>query len=1016
MAKKPEVLTLKSYSRKVLRTIIILISLIVVLTGGVIAAIVLIPTKLLQLLVVEILLVAIIALLIYVIYIGKKLYNLFYTQGIEISTKNVQALSNFDKSFDYYEEDEYEELQILNQTFKDIARNVGGRTIISQGLANVDVPLKYDDEAKTLVNEGSLLKNMHSLIIASESYRNALIDISYNLGREIIEEKDMIRIYRVIKDSLAYERVLISFKENKQGFVIYVPAFDSLNQLKEELEYIIKNISLVKKGTTSKRVVLAHTSVVVYPYSTIDNLVKDLSKARKEKKLLNFYIPERAFEFNNKLLFSSMNINNTTKLIEDVASIDPDPKLYAANFARIKKCITNISNYYGFHSSGYIEYDKDEEIYINIFSHTEQEEPVFKEESRIDKKFVQALNSIKDTDSSYYFSNRTHINNRIASYIDQYRVRSGLFYVLTRNQKPFGILYFLNRNKDLSFDAYMKESLITSCHVLGGILKEIDARRIVNVVNKRFNEILRVSGINMYSVNKDTYELIRVSDSLTRLIPKLDMSLPCYKAIHGLNKPCKNCPLKHRKHMIADINEKKYEVYPILQNLSDQTSHLIIKPTKSDEAAQRFNDETLLSTFKAFNEDLSNQLVANIEGKILLLKIKNIKDIISKSKSDGFVQLIKDFADRVLEKHADAGDVYEFNNSTIALILHNKSDDDIITIAQEICELGKNVRVGDAYLSFIYLVKNYSGDSDIKDIQQSLLNGLEKYKEENEDEIVFIDTEYKRSASLDGYLLEQLLSAFGEKTYLMEFTPLLSNNTRLIFGAEIQPKIIDKNVDKEIDIAKAIKIAEERGFSDVYADGLLAYLDDMITRYTYTSFMSVGLSKFVLKVDHDFVDQRHFVDKVEEIITKHQLPKGFITFEASEEDVLLNEKDYKDIIKHLNNVGASFIVNEYEGNSLSIEQLSDMGVKEVKFTANLTTRINDQDSFEHITQIWLDAYKHQMKVNFTGIETRKVSEAIVFEGNDCGVQGSYFFKPLDEVKAFEVIRTRNMKDKDDLDN
>jgi hypothetical protein len=38
----------------------------------------------------------------------------------------------------------------------------------------------------------------------------------------------------------------------------------------------------------------------------------------------------------------------------------------------------------------------------------------------------------------------------------------------------------------------------------------------------------------------------------------------------------------------------------------------------------------------------------------------------------------------------------------------------------------------------------------------------------------------------------------------MEFTPLLSNNTRLIFGAEIQPKIIDKNVDKEIDIAKAI--------------------------------------------------------------------------------------------------------------------------------------------------------------------------------------------------------------------
>ena len=984
--------------------------------GGVVAVAILVPNRLLQLLAVEILLITIVALLIYVIYIGKKLYNLFYTQGIEISTRNVQALSVFDKSFDYYEEDEYEELKILNQTFKDIAKNVGGRTIISQGLANVDVPLKYDDEAKTLVNEGSLLKNIHSLIIASESYRNALIDITYSLGRETIDEKDMMRIYRVIKDNLKYERVLISFKENKQGFVIYVPAFDSLNQLKEELEEIIKNVSLVKKGTTSKRVVLAHTSVAIYPYSSIDNLVKDLSKARKEKKLLNFYIPERTFEFNNKLLFSSMNINNTTKLIEDVASIDPDPKKYAANLARIKKCITNISNYYGFHSSGYIEYDKDEEMYITLYSHSEDEEPIFKEGNKVDKKFIHSLNAIKDTDASYYFSNRIHINNKIASYIDQYRVRSGLFYVLTRNQKPFGVLYFLNRNKDLSFDAYMKESLITSCHVLGGMLKEIDARRVVNVVNKRFNEILKISGIHMYSVNKDTYELYRVSDSVNRLIPTIDTSLPCYKALYGLNKPCKNCPLKHRKHMIMDIGEKKYEIYPILQNTKDVTTHLVIKPTDANEVAQRFDDETLISTFYAFNEDLSNQLVAKFSGKILLLKIKNSKDIISKAKSDGFVQLIKDFADRVLERYVDAAEVYQYNNSTLALILHDKSDDDIIDICQEICDIGKNVRISDAYLSFIYLVKSYSSDLSLEDIQKSLVDGLDKYREESEDEIVFIDTEYKRSASLDGYLLEQLLSAFGEKTYQMQFTPLLSNNTRMIFGAEILPRIIDKSVDKEIDIAKAIKIAEERGFSDIYCDGLLSYLDDLITRYTYTSFMSTNLLKLVLRVDHDFIAQRHFIDRVEEIVSKHQLPKGFISFEVSEEDVSMNQKEYKDIVKKINSVGGAFIVEDYEANILSIEELSELGFKEVKFSSSLTTRINDHESFERITQLWLDAYKHQMKVNFTGIETRKVSEAIVFEGYDCGVQGSYFFKPMDETKAFETIRNRNMKDKDELDN
>ena len=1006
----------KAYAKKVLVTLILLIVGILLLIGGMVAVIVLLDNIILTMLVVMLLVIMIGALLIYVIYEAKHLYDVMYVQGILVSTRNMQALSNFDKNFEYLEDNDIEELKMMNQTFKDIAKNVEGRTIISQGLKHRDVPLKYDDEDKMYVNESSLISNIPSLILASETYRNALIDISYSLGRETILEKDMHRIYKTIKDVLTYEDVLISFKENKQGFVIYVPAFDSLNQLKEELEYIMKDISLVKKGPVNKRVVLAHITVAVYPYSSIDNLVKDLAKARKEKKILNMYIPERTFEFNNKLLFSSMNINNTTKLIEDASSIDADPKLYASNMMRIRKCITNISNYYGFHSSGYIEYDQNNEIYSVIYSHSLKEEAIFKEGSRIDSKFINALNAVKDADNSYYFSTREHINNKIAAYLDEYRIRSGLFYVLTRDNKPIGVLFFLNRFKDLAFDAYMKESLITSNNVLGNVLKEINARRQVNVADKRFSEILKLSGMRLYSVNKDTHEIVRCSSSLKKLFPSMDESLPCYKAFYGLNKPCKGCPLKSKKHMSVGIADKQYEVYPILHHPDDPTVHMVVKPNDDSEVKQRFDDEMFLSTFYAFNLDLSSQLLAGLSGNIMLFKVKNIKEVVSKAKNVGYVEMIKEFADRVLEKFSDSGEIYLYNNSTLALILHGKSNDDIVSICQEICEIGKGMSMYDSHLQFIYLVKSYSKEDSVESIQKALADGLEKYKGEVEDEIVFIDSDYRRSASLDGYLLEQLLGAFGEKRFDVMFTPLLSNNSRLIYGILGDIKVVDKNINKEIDIAKAIKIAEDKGFGDILCDGILSYLDDLIGRYSYTAFMSTGLSQIVLPIDHDFITQRRFASRLEEIYKKYSLPKGFIAFQAFEEDVIENSKDFKDAAKKIASFGGELIISEFEGEKLSVEEASELGFKQIKFSASLTQKVNDLEMFEKIASMWSNAHKRQMQVGFSKIESRKVSEAIVFEGYDCSVEGSYFFKPMDEIKVLETVRERNMKDKEGLDN
>ncbi len=1015
--KNNKIISLKEYSKRIAILLGSIVALILLLSIAIVVLVGLFP----DLLVVHIILSAILAVsaIVFVtlaILFINKLYFLFYKQGIEVFKRNIESLSNFDKNFEYYKEDNFEELKDLNSTFKEIAKNVDGRTIISQGLMHKDIELDYVDKNHIFVKEESLLSNLNNLIISSESYKNALIDISYDLGDGVISSKDENNILKTLKMTLGYENILIASKDNHQGYILYIPAFDSLNQLKEELEYLIKNISLLNRTPQSKELVLANVSVVVYPYSSIDNMRKDLEKAKKEKKILNFYLPERPFEPNNKLLFSSMNINNTTKLIEDVSSIDPDPKQFEKNMKKIETSISNISNYYGFSSAGYIDYDEENEIYISRYAYSSEEAIIFKENSKVNSKFIDILMKIQDNDHSYYFSNRRHINIEVAKYIDEYRIKSGLFYILTRDDKPIGVIYFVNRQRDLNFDAYMKESLITSCHVLSGILKEIGARKSVDISNRRLKEVLKISGIKLYSVNKESYELIMASESLKRSIGKLDASLPCYKAIYGLEKPCKNCPLKSGKHSIMNISNKKYESYPILQNKNDPTAHIVLKETSKEEGDSLINDETLLASFSSLSKAIENKLIAKQSGDILLFRIKNASEIANKFGNNGLTELIKSLVSEVLSKYVMINDIYEYDYSTLAIVLNGSSRDYITSLCEDIYSLTNSLTKEDTKLSLLYYDKSYSDNDNLKDLFKSLDDSLLNYKDESDNEIIFIDSGYKRSASKDGYLLEQLLKSFNEKSYDMHFQPMLSNNTRLIYGAELLLRVNDNEIGKPINIGEAIRIAEETGNGKVVCEGLLTYLDDLLTKYGYTFFMSAGLARLSLNVDYDFISSDGFIDRLSELVKKHQLPKTFIGFEIFEKDVKKHLSEYKELSKKIADAGAVLISDYFTGEAFSVKEASEAGFKEIKIPYNLVSKITENSVYEKLISFWDEASKNQMKITFVGVENRRVSEAINYEGHDCNVQGNYFFKAMKEEELFEAVRLRNMKDKDNLDN
>lgn len=1015
MEKKKQVVTLKSYLKK---SFVFLLSLsIVALLAivGLIITLVFVKEKTALYIISGCAALVLGTALIFVIILSRKFYQILYCQALEVSRRNFEALANFDKDFEYCPRNDFEEFKQLNSTFKDLSKNLDGRTIISKAFTYNGVGLVYLDEDEVVVSEKSLIDNVNKLILASESYRNALIDISYKLGKDAIANKDKENIIKSLKKGLNYEHLLIASKESTPGFYVYVPAFDSISQLKEELEAVIKNISLVRRLFVGKQVLIAHINAVIYPYSDIDSMVSDLAIATRQKKTFNIYLPERGVETNKKMLMSSMNINNTSRLIEQISAIDADPKQYDKNMQKIENSIASISNYYGFSCSGYIAFDETRDGYFSRFVHSDTDSFVFRQNARMNRNFIQVINNIQDADHSYYFSSRKHVNNDFARFIDKYRFRSGMFYVLTKNDACVGVIYFLNKSSDMAFDAYMKENLIVSCHCIGNILKEMENRLQVSVAMQQFKGMFRISDLSIYSFDKQTYEISLMSDLFKHTHPKIKVGDICYKAIYGLDAPCKNCPLKTGKHKISEEGKRTYEIYQILPNKNDQYAHMIRKENESGIPSVRYDNETLLLTHFSFNDMLSRFLSLNQSGNVLFLSIRNVKDIIEKAGNAGYIELMRRLNLFVSDKYKGQHDIYMYDNNTLAIILPDSQEDDIVSVAESICEETSNMSLDESNvkLNLVYIAKSFDNNlENVKTMDKEFDKAIKQAADLPIDEILFVDSGYKRSTSEEGYLYEMAVDAFTKNTFIVNFQPVVDNKDRLIRGAELVLRIEDNERNHKVDIGKAIRIVEARGQTSTISQAILNYIDDILTKYGYTFFLTSGLNRLAFNADINFfLDDPEFLKRIAIINGKHNLSKGFIGLQVFESDVKDHAEEYATIAKEVSASGATLICDRYSG-IISAKEVAAAGFKEIKITRDLVVAIAEKNVNAKIVAIWADAVANGLKTIFVGVENRLISEAIHYEEYDCFVQGNYFFIPMSEEALFESIRQRNMKDSD----
>ena len=445
---------------------------------------------------------SLVAMFVLFIVFSEKQYKLFYNTLYKGSMENLEAIKNRKLEVNEIQDNDVKEFQEMNEIFNDINDQYKGKVITSKEGDIENIALEYFDEEKTIVSYDSLMNNIVDLIIVTKSFRNALCEIYYELDGEEINEADEQRILAKIKQGLQYKNLLIAKNKKKNGFVIYIPVFDSVAQIEEEIESMFRHTSIIKRTSEGRKIVAPKVAIVIYPYSAPENMANDLNIAKRSDKTINVFLPSKENKANNSPLFENLNANELAKISERLDLLDIDD---VDGQKEINRALNDICNYFSFTSVGYAKLNKVKKQFLCEYSYSPSDNHLVLVEKPVSNKFIAKLLEVKDGDQSYYFSNRQHLNDSLASFIDSHEIKSGLFYIVMKDGEAVSVIYYLNNDKDLEYDYSVKQGLINISNKIGNYIKSIDDQHIANINAKRFQEILKLNNDILYSVNPDDY-------------------------------------------------------------------------------------------------------------------------------------------------------------------------------------------------------------------------------------------------------------------------------------------------------------------------------------------------------------------------------------------------------------------------------------------------------------------------------------------------------------------------------
>ena len=954
---------------------------------------------------------AFILYILYFMFIRNKLKATFYDQIYKVTMENLEKIKNNDTNLISYGESDIKEINLLNNTTLDVSKKLDSSYLIVTSPDYEKFDLDYVDKEKNLITFKSFKENLANIIFVSQSFRNVLIEVYYELpADEKLSEADKERLLDLYRETFSdHDNVLYMFAEDEKSLLIYVPVIDSFTEIKEKLGYALNDSSVTIRDDRGIRHIIAKYALVAYPYSNEEMMLGDLRAAKRQGEPYLLFLPQRARENINKnlMLNSTMNVNYSSKVLVELNKIDYSVTANEKNKAILRNVFNAITDFLDIDEGGVVAFDRTNGAYYSYVS--SRRSTLFNQD--ISKGLIEALAGAVDDDNSYYFSTKRHASGSIKRVLDMYGINSGEYFVVRSidSKEITALVYLFNREKDLKLNTYLREMFYV---ISIRIENYFDKREIADFAQTKMLEndsILALSHLFSYHID-DEYRFTEVSKSMKNKFPKIKLGDTCHKFFFGNEKPCKDCPLKTSQKKYFEDKGIKFESSLVLSNRKDKDHVILTKQLNElDEIGDLFDPDLLVYSFRALVKLIKNEYAANARGYIVLLCIDNYEQIVATKGSEGYSYFLREYV-RTIRNRLNTNEVYVYNPTTLAIHLPYEGHANTITKIESIYPLSKaNFYTTEEFkeLKVTYLPIGYprgyaNPENFLMHISEFYNN---KQFERNKDFIYFADYSISRSANKREFLVSVLENEFsGHNSTSMHLQPIVTIKDGHILGAEILLRIEDTHRNTTINALEISRIAQEEGKTQLVTTSIINFIGNMYREYGKNIFKINKFNRIAINIDQTYLGDDKLIEELVKLSTENDLPKGFISMEIPE-DVIPNNKDkIRHLADELGKYEIMFSCDRYMGQYVDIEELANLGFKEVKVALKIVSAI-DKDPVK------LDAVRtmvnlgKQFGVNIAAVGVENEDQAKILRSLDENIvaQGYHYYRDLSRSDLISAL-------------
>ncbi len=430
------------------------------------------------------------------------------------------------------------------------------------------------------------------------------------------------------------------------------------------------------------------------------------------------------------------------------------------------------------------------------------------------------------------------------------------------------------------------------------------------------------------------------------------------------------------------------------------------------ERITKYDSVTGVMKFESFKNEVVKILYSDVGGKyaVVYSDISNFKYI---NKRYGYKigdELLKNFVMEMDESKFSlliTSRIFTDNFVSVIKLDDNITADNIGEVVDEYNNgfIARQKRIYDeiniGVITGIYIFNNNYPDID-KDYVNKLIdsaNIARKYaKSILSEKAVFFDSNMERKMKMQVEILTSMEKALVNNEFVVVFQPKVRlGGSNEIVGAEALVRWV-KNDGKIIPPMDFIPLFEKNGFVVnvdfcVY-EQVCKFLSKRIKENKKIVPISVNVSRVHL-------EKGDFIDKIQKLVEKYNIPKEYLEFELTENIFLENFDKTIEVMSALRNMNFKVSMDDFGSGYSSLNFLKKLPVDVLKMDKGFLDNDEIKDNDEIVIKSVIDMAKRmRITVLCEGVETEKQAKFLMDAGCDLA-QGYYFSKPVtaEEFKA-----------------